>query len=231
MKKSGALVFFAFCICASVRSDGFYGDIAFSLNTANYGTSIDRLIDTYIDSLGFSRRTAGGSVSLGYGLTPGLFCTGSFLLVSDAISGFGNRMHFSSRFAFFGLRWYPLDSHKYLQLGLEAGPEWLVFKTDIDGVQDRSLRGAAINSMIGLDLASTLNGPSLLFSGNIMYAYINGGAEISAGLLLKVAFKRTKWAERYNETEMGYAAGIVIPVLVAFGTWLGYTRIPSHGER
>ncbi|MDR0656679.1 MAG: hypothetical protein LBG22_10230 [Treponema sp.] len=122
-----------------------------------------------------------------------------------------------------------MKSKKYLQLGMEAGPSWLILESDIPHVSNETGLGLGINAIVAMDFNPVSNGPHFQLCGDMMYAHINGGSEITAGIFLKVAYKKAKKILDSDDDidTLSLAAGIVLPVLTAIGTWIGYNMIPS----
>jgi hypothetical protein len=86
-----------------------------------------------------------------------------------------------------GLRWYPLQSKKHLQLGYDLGISAMLAQTGES--EDMSETGFSQRVSLGWDFDSTLTGLAVIAGGNAMLNIIEGDASISYALFVKIAFK------------------------------------------
>jgi len=161
----------------------------------------------------------------------GLNVVGTFIYTRDMIRGFGHNINILSPSLLAGVRWYPLESRRFLQLGLDLGPSWLVFQSNIPGISDRSAVGLGVNTTVAIDFNHRLNGSHFLFGVNVLYSYINGGSVITPGVFTRIVFKRTRNAgDDFNFGDASTAAGIVWPLFGAVATWIGFNMLPSSNR-
>jgi hypothetical protein len=213
---------------------GFYIDAGPSLNYVYYGNSVNSFIDNYYSNYGLTRTSWGASLSSGYRLLPSLYLTGSGSFTSDVLSGFGYNIDLFTPAAMAGVRWYPLSTHKYLQLGLDAGPSWFLFSTDIPGISDVTDIGIGVNVSVAFDLNQTYNGPGLMLGANALYTFVGKGSVLSSGVFVKITYKRTWGMDEYEKkddmNDKRMSSFFLWPVIGAIAAWVGYNTIDSAGR-
>jgi hypothetical protein len=196
---------------------------------SNYWQPMDKFIDNYFNFFGLNRVVFGANVTSGYRIISGLYIVGTIIYTRDMIRGFGYQIDLHSPALLAGVRWYPLESHRFLQIGFDLCPSWLIFQNNIPGISDNSGIGLGINTTVAIDFNHNLNGPHFLFGGNVLYSYINGGSAITPGIFAKIVYKRTKntGGEDFNIGDASIAAGIIWPIFGAIAAWIAYNMIPS----
>ncbi|MDR1787097.1 MAG: hypothetical protein LBR16_01385 [Treponema sp.] len=197
------------------------------------GTQLDAFIDNYFDFYALDRAGFGFSLSGGYQLVPGLYVSGSLLYSLDRMRGSGYEIAFHQPALLAGLRWYPMPGKRFLQLGLEAGPAWLLFDNNIafPGYENRGALGVGVNLSAACDFNAAFTGPHWQLCANLLYSYINGGSVLNPGISVKIAYKHSKkppTEQEANFNEMSLAAGIVVPLIAVVSTWIGFSLIPPR---
>ena len=232
MKKLYCIIICILCNCNILFAEGFYIDGGLSLNMSNYWQPMDKFIDNYFDFYGLNRVVFGANVTSGYRIINGLYIVGTLIYTRDMIRGFGYQIDLRSPALLAGVRWYPLESHRFLQIGFDLGPSWLIFQNNIPGISDNSGIGLGINTTAAIDFNHNYDAPPFLFGGNVLYSYINGGSVITPGIFAKIVYKRTKNAggEDFNIGDASTAAGIIWPIFGAIAAWIAYNMIPSSGR-
>jgi hypothetical protein len=86
-----------------------------------------------------------------------------------------------------GLRWYPLQSKKHLQLGYDLGISAMLAQTDES--EDMSETGFSQRVSVGWDFDSTMTGFAAILGGGAMFNIIEGDFSVSYALFAKLAFK------------------------------------------
>jgi len=232
MKKLCFIILFILCNFNILRAEGFYIDGGISLNMSNYGQPMDKFIDNYFSFYGLNRVVFGATVTSGYRIINGLYIVGTVIYTRDIIRGFGYQINLRSPALLAGVRWYPLKSHRFFQIGFDLGPSWLFFQNNIPGISDNSGIGLGINTTVAIDFHHNYDAPPFLFGGNVLYSYINGGSVITPGIFAKIIYKKTKNAggEDFDTGDASIAAGIIWPVFGVIATWIAYNMIPSSGR-
>ena len=213
-------------IGSTVYAKGFYIDGGVSMNMSNYGTKMDEFIKDCSELFSLNRSIFGANIASGYGIIPGLYIVGTFIYTRDMIRGFGYEINLRSSSLLAGVRWYPLKSKRFLQLGLDAGPSWLALKNNI-GLSDNTGLGIGINATVAIDFKSTFDTPPFQFCSNLHYSYINGGSAITPGISVKIGYRKINYDEFFDASDASVSAGIIYPVICLVAAWIGYNMIPS----
>ncbi|MDR1231515.1 MAG: hypothetical protein LBK61_08960 [Spirochaetaceae bacterium] len=86
-----------------------------------------------------------------------------------------------------GVRWYPLQSKKHLQLGYDLGISILDVRTE--EFEDTSNTGFSQRVSVGWDFDSTLTGLAAILGGCAMFNIIEGDTSVSYALFVRLVFK------------------------------------------
>jgi hypothetical protein len=238
LKRRALLAALITGIMTGAFAEGFFLDIGPSINISTYpwGSTVDHFIANYRNFYALDRFGYGFSVGGGYQIVQGLYVSGTLIYTLDWIHGSGYEFNFHQPALLAGLRWYPLRGKRYLQLGLEAGPAWLVFENNIahPGYEDQSAIGLGVNLSAALDFNTGFTGPHWMLWANILYSYINGGSVVTPSIAVKMAYKHSKNVpaeEDLHIDEMSLAAGIVVPLITAVATLITIDLIPSMAKK
>ncbi|MDR1231517.1 MAG: hypothetical protein LBK61_08970 [Spirochaetaceae bacterium] len=86
-----------------------------------------------------------------------------------------------------GLRWYPLQSKKHLQLGYDLCVGHMQIQPEES--EDISYTGFSQRVSVGWDFDSTLTGLAVILGGDATFNIIEGDLSISYALFAKLVFK------------------------------------------
>jgi hypothetical protein len=203
---------------------------------SNYGREMDKLIDNYFDFYGLNRVVFGGNVTSGYRIINGLYVVGTFIYTRDMIWGFSYDTDIHAPALLAGVRWYPLESHRFLQIGFDLGPSWLSVESKVPNISRSPAIGLGINTTWAIDFKNTRDEFPLLLGWNFLYSYIKGdskgGSVFTPGIFAKFVYKRTKNIEDedFDINDASIAAGIIWPVMCFIATWIVYNMIPSSNR-
>jgi hypothetical protein len=193
-----------------------------------YFTPMDDFIDNYFDFYGLNRVAWGLNVTSGYRIINGLYVVGTFIYTQDMIWGFSHDINIHAPALLAGVRYYPLKSHRFLQIGFDLGPSWLSVESEVPNISKSPAIGLGINGTMAIDFNYTRDEFPWLFGFNFLYSYINGGSVITPGIFAKFVYKRIKNIEDedFDINDASIAAGIW-PVMCFIATFIGYNMIPS----
>ena len=123
---------------------------------------------------------------------PDLYFVGSFTLLQDFVpADFGNVKAKNTSTSFMiapGIRYYPLPSMKYLQLGADVGYSMMWLRTITSAVV-KSDPGLGLKASAAFDFNSTLTGWSLMVGTEVMTFFIPSNTIIGLTCFARAVFK------------------------------------------
>ena len=200
MKKVLAFMLLLMIVGAFVYSQeeytrrGFYIDIGAGWGWIKYPEPLNSAMKWANSFPGVTRMSIDIDLSIGYAVLQNLYIVGSIGGIADSLSA-KNTLTLMTMFVGPGVKFYPLPSKKYLQLGLDAGYSGLSLSISDSPYDDvNGPNGFAFQfSLIG-DFDRTLTGPALLLGGKFYLGFLDGEAVPAFSLFAKFVYKGKKRA-------------------------------------
>jgi hypothetical protein len=173
------------------RTRSFYFDTGIGFGGIRYPAS--ELNDAFelLKDNGYDQMTFSLDVSIGGALLQNLYMVGTIAGIGDSYNKSSDYIQMTTVLVGVGIRFYPLPSKKYLQLGADAGFGQMSLDTNIKAVQSamESDLGQALKFSLAYDFDTTMTGFTLLLGSEVLLAFIEGETVTGYSVFLKLAFK------------------------------------------
>jgi hypothetical protein len=171
------------------RNRGFYIDAGLGIGGFSYSSELNDAIKA-ADNAGADRLTVALDASIGWALMPKLYLVGSVTGFGDRLSQSSDYMQINSYLFGPGIKWYPLSSGKYLQVGADIGLASASLVTNIlDNANVASEPGFGFKVSAAFDIDRTMTGPTVLIGGELLMNFIEEEVFSGYAFLVKFAFK------------------------------------------
>jgi len=172
------------------RKRGFYFDIGMGLfGRISYDDELDDALEL-LEKLGAERLTISLGLAAGGAITQNIYIVGSISAFGDRFDINSNYMQLNTYLLGAGIRYYPLPSMKWLQIGADYGISWLVLTTDVIGEQVAvSDFGTGLRLSVSCDFNGRMTGPSFLLGGELLISTIESDLVAGISLFGKLVFK------------------------------------------
>ncbi|GMO52806.1 MAG: hypothetical protein Pg6C_19090 [Treponemataceae bacterium] len=177
------------------RKRGIYFDIGLGFSFTRYGSELDDVIKQVRDD-GFDRMAVALDSSIGWAVTQKLYAVGSFCGLGDRLTYESSEktadyyVQINTYLFGLGIRWYPLPSGKYLQLGADAGFGRFIAVSNIPGMKTAlSDWGFAQKLSIALDIDRTMTGPAILLGFEELLEFVEDDTAAGFSIFVKFVFK------------------------------------------
>ncbi|MDR2490643.1 MAG: hypothetical protein LBD20_04480 [Spirochaetaceae bacterium] len=210
----------------------FYVDAGAGLG-ANLYSFYDCISSQWVqDESWFVTASAGWSPLLRF-----LYITATFMYGRETNSLLSQSVSFETINVSGGLRFYPLRSAKYLQVGLDIGPSFVSFTNMAAGtvIPPGLDTGVTFTGIVAYDFSRSLLGPTLQLGTNIAFTKFESEWIVHTGLFAKAAFKGIgrRGADRAITDDTGDMV-LAFPLAAVLGTavacWTAY-RALKYGDR
>ena len=167
---------------------GFYFDIGAGWGWIKYPEPLNTSVKKAADLSGVTRISIDFDLSIGYALLQNFYLVGSLGGIADSLSS-KNTLTMLTMFVGPGIKFYPLPSKKYLQLGFDAG--YSGFSVSVSDSKDSYNGPNGFGMQISLigDFDRTLTGPALLLGGKFYLGFMDGEVLPGFSLFAKFAYK------------------------------------------
>jgi hypothetical protein len=172
------------------RERGFYIDVGLGFGGISYKNDINNELEQ-ADDLGYDRMTISLDLSIGWAVLQKLYIVGSLTGFGDRIYKSADYMQYNTYLIGPGVRFYPLSSGKYLQLGADLGLGRMVLDSNIPGAAGTvtSDPGFGIKFSAAYDFDSTMTGPALLLGGELLLDFIENETVTGFSIFAKFVYK------------------------------------------
>ena len=192
MKKAAVvlalLVFLGVFSHAQEERRGFYFDIGAGWAWIIYPEPFNTQVKNIAKVSGITRLTMDADLSIGYAVLPRLYIVGSVGCIVDSLHA-SNALYLTTLMLGPGIKFYPLPSMKYLQLGFDAGYTNMYMKISDDPNSISGDGGFGMQISVACDFDSTLTGPALLLGGKFYMGILDGEFLPGFGLFAKFVVK------------------------------------------
>ena len=197
MKKIFVILFLLFIFGSFVYAQdegvqrGFYIDVGLGWSWISYPEPLDSSVKAVSKLPSVSRVSLDFDLSIGYALMQNLYMVGSMGMVGDSLSS-ANTMTLTTILIGPGLKFYPLASQKYLQLGFDAG--YSAMSVSVSDSKDtyNGPNGFGMQFTVVGDFDSTLTGPALLMGGKLYLGFLDSEMVAAFSLFAKFVYKGKK---------------------------------------
>ena len=195
-KRAGlllVLVFLGVLIYAqdSGESRGFYIDVGGGWSFIKYPEPFNTNVKNVAKNSAVTRITVDFDLSIGGAVIQNLFVVGTLGGIGDSLSA-SNTLTLSTFLLGPGIKFYPLPSKKYLQIGLDLGYSFFTITDSRYTESEMGPKGFAAQISAAADFDSTLTGPALLLGGKFYLGILDGEAVTSFSIFAKFVYKGGK---------------------------------------
>jgi len=197
MKKLLAFVFLAMFLGTFISAQdedyrrGFYVDVGAGWGWIKYPEPFNSSVKSVADLPGVTRISIDIDLSLGYAVIPNLYIVGSLGGIADSLSA-SNTLTMMTMFIGPGVKFYPLPSKKYLQLGLDIGYSGFSISDSRSSDSIKGPTGFAFQLSVVGDFDKTMTGPALLLGGKFYLGILDGEVVPAFSLFAKFVYKAKK---------------------------------------
>jgi len=167
---------------------GFYIDAGGGWTFVSYPEPFNSRINSFMALTGASRSTIDLDLSIGYAVLPNLCIVGSFGFNYDSLT-VSSTLEYSTGLIGPGLKFYPLPSMKYLQLGLDIGYTAISIIDSRYPDSDDGPSGFGAQITAAYDFSSKLTGPAVLLGGKFYAGYLDGQFMPAFSIFAKFVYK------------------------------------------
>lgn len=176
---------------AQEETRGFYIDVGGGWTWIKYPDPFNTMVKNIAKISGISRTSIDIDLSIGYALHPRFYLVGSLGGVIDSLSAV-NTLSFTTLTFGPGIKFYPLPSMKYLQLGFDMGYSSMSVSLSDSSESFSGPGGFAMQLSVFGDFDSTLCGPALLMGAKGYLGILDGEMVSSVSVVAKFVFKGRK---------------------------------------
>jgi hypothetical protein len=173
---------------SSERNRGFYIDAGLGIGGFSYSSELNDAIKM-ADNAGAEHVTVALDASIGWALMQKLYLVGSITGFGDRIANGSEYVQINSYLFGPGIKWYPLSSGKYLQVGADIGLASATLLSSMQGYNVASEPGLGFKISAAYDIDWTMTGLTALFGGELLMNFIEGEAFTGYAIFTKLAFK------------------------------------------
>jgi hypothetical protein len=171
-------------------SRGLYIEAGLGWGGIAYNKDLNNEIDGLMREYDMSRITYNTDIALGWAVLPALYVTGAFSMISDNMVLFPNSITLNTFLYGAGVRYYPLKSKKYLQLGLDLlRSEFMVQYSYYPSKFESEDGGFGAKISASYDLDKTMTGFSLLSGTSFLVDFVEDKTYIAWSFFIKALFK------------------------------------------